>query len=84
MESNADEKAMEEQSPDESKPRSVILTRALEQVQAGKALLVDVRRDEEWEEAHFELARHIPLDTIEQDAETAFADIDKQQPVFIH
>jgi len=69
---------------DESKSEAAILADALQQIQAGSAILVDVRRDEEWEEAHFEAARHIPLDTIDENAETAFADIDKQQTVFVH
>lgn len=57
---------------------------ALAQVQAGSAILVDVRRDDEWEEKHFEAAVHIPLDSINENVEVAFADIDKQQTVFIH
>ena len=69
---------------DQPNSEEAIIADALKQVQAGSAILVDVRRDEEWEEAHFESARHIPLDSINEDANAAFAEIDKQQTVFIH
>ena len=81
---NDDQEAMEEKAPDESNSDEAILADALKQVESGTALLVDVRRDEEWEEAHFESARHIPLASIDENPESAFAEIDKQQTVFIH
>lgn len=69
---------------DQANSGEALIADALAQIQSGSAILVDVRRDEEWEEAHFEAARHIPLDSINENAETAFADIDKQQTVFVH
>ena len=57
---------------------------AFQQVQAGTALLIDVRSDEEWNETHFKVAKHIPIDKIEEDAEAAFKSIDKEQTVFFH
>ncbi len=70
--------------PDEAKTEAAIIADALAQIQAGSAILVDVRRDEEWEEAHFESARHIPIDSINENADTAFAEIEKHQTVFLH
>ena len=57
---------------------------AFQQVQAGTALLIDVRSDEEWNETHFKVAKHISIDKIEEDAEAAFEFIDKEQTVFLH
>ena len=78
----------EEHMDDNAKPKEdsgeVSLADALVQIESGKAVLVDVRRDEEWNEFHFESATHIPLDQINEDAETAFAGISKDQIVFIH
>lgn len=68
----------------ESTPEEALVADALAQIQAGSAILVDVRRDEEWEEGHFEAARHIPLDSINENAEAAFAEIEKEQTVFVH
>ena len=89
-EGNMDESAKPEQdNPDQNpaEPKDsgeVSLADALAQIESGKAVLVDVRRDEEWNEFHFESATHIPLDQINEDAETAFAGISKDQIVFIH
>lgn len=63
---------------------ATFLADALKKVQAGEALLVDVRTDEEWNECHFDVAKHIPVDKIESDPESAFGDIKKEQTVFIH
>jgi len=60
------------------------LADALALVESGKAVLVDVRRDEEWNESHFESATHIPLDKINEDPQSAFAKISKEQTVFVH
>jgi rhodanese-related sulfurtransferase len=66
--------------PDEA----TFLADALQQVQAGTALLIDVRTAKEWDEAHFAIAKHIPIDKIKEDAEAAFGEIEKEQTVFIH
>ncbi len=63
---------------------AAFLADALQQVQAGTALLVDVRTNEEWDKAHFAIAKHIPVDEVKEDAETAFGAIKKDQTVFIH
>ena len=57
---------------------------AFQQVQSGTAILVDVRSDEEWNESHFEVAKHIPIDKIKEEPEVAFESIDKEQTVFLH
>jgi len=76
---NLDEKATDAQDSG-----TITLADALAQVESGKAVLVDVRRDEEWNESHFESATHIPLDKINEDPQTAFAEISKEQTVFVH
>ena len=35
------------------------------EVQAGKAVLVDVREEVEWEEGHLKLAKSVPLSSLE-------------------
>ena len=40
-------------------------TKILEQVKAGKAVIIDVRENEEWDRAHLNLARSLPLSTLE-------------------
>ena len=57
---------------------------AFQQVQSGTAILVDVRSGEEWNESHFKVAKHIPIDKIKDDPEAAFESIDKKQTVFLH
>ena len=60
------------------------LTDALQQVTDGKAVLVDVRSDKEWNESHFEQAKHISIDKINEDAVAACAGLDKGQLVLLH
>ncbi len=72
------------ESTDEAQAQKAMLAAALAQVKSGKALLVDVRRDEEWNEFHFQSAKHIPIAKINEDAKAAFAGIEKEQTVFFH
>lgn len=65
--------------PDESS-----LGEVLKMVQDGSAILVDVRSDDEWNESHFEAAKHIPINKINEDATKALAGIKKDQVVFLH
>lgn len=60
------------------------LSEAVEQVKAGSAVLVDVRSDKEWNEAHFEQAQHICIDKINEDAAAALAGLDKEKLVLLH
>lgn len=65
--------------PDESS-----LDEVLKMVQDGSAILVDVRSDEEWNEKHFDAAKHIPIDKITEDAAKALEGVKKDQLVFLH
>jgi rhodanese-related sulfurtransferase len=47
---------------------------------AGEVELVDVRLPEEWEAAHIEGAKHIPLDALSSRA----GEIDRSQPVVLY
>ena len=69
---------------DAAADKEAFVADAFQQVQAGTAILVDVRSDEEWNESHFKVAKHIPIDKIKEDAEAAFKSIDKEQTVFLH
>ena len=69
---------------DAASNKEAFVADAFQQVQAGTATLVDVRSDEEWNESHFKVAKHIPIDKIKDDPEAAFESIDKKQTVFLH
>lgn len=60
------------------------LSEVLKQVTDGSAVLVDVRSDEEWDEAHFAQAQHISIDRINEDAAAACAGLDKEKTFFLH
>lgn len=51
-------------------------------VETGKALLIDVREQEEWDEGHLPLARHIPLSQIERGVIPD--DIPQGKTVYLH
>ncbi len=68
----------------EADSEQALLAKAFADVESGDALLVDVRSDEEWNEAHFESAKHISIDAITENPETAFEGISKEQTVFLH
>ena len=69
---------------DAASDKEAFVADAFQQVQAGTAILVDVRSDEEWNESHFKVAKHISIDKIKENAETVFESIDKEQTVFLH
>ena len=60
----------------------------LQQVKSGKAVLVDVREESEWEEQHLKLAKPLPLSSIEGvDAKTrakAIQELPKDKMIFLH
>lgn len=60
----------------------------LEQVKSGKAVLVDVREESEWEEGHLKLAKSLPLSSIEGVDSKARAKategLPKDKVVFLH
>jgi rhodanese-related sulfurtransferase len=49
-------------------------------VDSGAAALVDVRRDEEWEQARIPGAAHLPLDRLPERA----AELDRSRPVVFY
>ena len=60
----------------------------LAEVQAGKAVLVDVREEAEWDEGHLKLAKPLPLSSVEGvDAKgraAATKDLPRNKMVFLH
>ena len=62
----------------------ISLSDAVKQVEAGSAVLVDVRSDAEWEKSHFAKAQHICIDEINEDPATALAGLDKETLVLLH
>jgi len=59
------------------------LARARAEIDAGDALLVDVREAEEWAGAHFASATHAPLSALQRgDAPAAVLDADKR--LYLH
>lgn len=58
------------------------------EVQAGKAVLVDVREEVEWEDGHLKLAKSVPLSSLEGvDAKgraAATKDLPRDKVVFLH
>lgn len=60
----------------------------LQQVKSGKAVIVDVREESEWDEQHLKLAKSLPLSSIEGvDANArakAIQDLPRDKVVFLH
>jgi rhodanese-related sulfurtransferase len=60
----------------------------LAEVKAGKAVLVDVREEAEWDEGHLKLTKSLPLSSLEGvDAKgraAATKDLPKDKTVFLH
>lgn len=57
------------------------LSDVLAKVNAGEAVLLDVRTAGEWDSAHFAKAVHLPVGDI---SEEKAASIDKAKPVYVH
>lgn len=53
-------------------------------VDGGKAVLVDVREQGEWEIAHLKDARLIPLSALTKDGAVIPADLPKDKPIYLH
>ena len=60
------------------------LSVALQAVNDGSAVLIDVRGDDEWKSGHFEKAVHIPVNKIQDSAAEATADLDKSKTIYTH
>jgi hydroxyacylglutathione hydrolase len=54
--------------------------RAARQIEAGEAILLDIRNQTEWEEGHIPGARHLMLGYLPDEAET----LPKDRPVIVH
>ncbi len=57
------------------------LKQVIEEVSAGQATLLDVRRDDEWAEGHAEQAVHFPVERIEAGEVPS---IDKDKKVYTY
>lgn len=53
-------------------------------VDAGKAVLIDVREQGEWDLAHLKSARLIPLSTLGKEGAAIPADLPKDKPIYLH
>ena len=65
-------------------PADLSLPEMLAQVNEGKAVLVDVRSDDEWNASHFAQAQHISIDKITEDAAAACSGLNKDKLVLLH
>ena len=73
-----------EMSEAEESTAELTLAQALDRVNDGTAVLVDVRSDDEWNASHFAQAKHIPIDKISEDASAACESLNKDQLVLLH
>jgi phage shock protein E len=55
-----------------------------EAVASGKALLLDVREQGEWDAAHVKGAQHIPLSEIKAGTSAALKSLPADKPVYVH
>jgi phage shock protein E len=55
-------------------------------VDEGRALLVDVRTQQEWDDGHFEIAKLYTVDALRDDsrAESGIKDLPKDKPIYLH
>ncbi len=53
-------------------------------VAAGKAVLVDVREQAEWDNGHLKAAQLVPLSLLNKDGAEIPASIPKDKPVYLH
>jgi phage shock protein E len=53
-------------------------------VESGKAVLVDVREQGEWDLGHLKAARLIPLSALSKEGAVAPADLPKDKPIYLH
>lgn len=60
------------------------LPQVLTAVAAGKAVLLDVREQGEWDAGHLATARLIPLSVLGKDTATLAAGLPKDKPIYIH
>lgn len=60
------------------------LTQVKTAVDGGKAVMLDVREQGEWDAGHLASARLIPLSALSKDAATLAAGLPKDKPIYIH
>jgi rhodanese-related sulfurtransferase len=53
-------------------------------VESGKAVLVDVREQGEWDLGHLKDARLVPLSALSKEGAVVPADLPKDKPVYLH
>ena len=53
-------------------------------VEAGKAVMLDVREQGEWDAGHLAKAQLIPLSALSKDVATLAAGLPKDKPIYIH
>lgn len=53
-------------------------------VSAGKAVLVDVREQAEWDNGHLKVAQLVPLSLLSKDGAEIPATLPKDKPIYLH
>lgn len=53
-------------------------------VDGGKAVLIDVREQDEWNLGHLKTARLIPLSVLSKDGAVIPSDLPKDKPIYLH
>ena len=53
-------------------------------VDAGKAVMLDVREQGEWDLGHLKVARLVPLSVLSKDGAVIPADLPKDKPIYLH
>lgn len=69
---------------EEVKTNTKPLSEVKKEIEDGKAVLVDVREKDEWDDSHFKGAKSIPLSTLKKDAAGASAGLPKDKPIYTH
>jgi rhodanese-related sulfurtransferase len=69
---------------EEMKHTSDPITQVKADVTAGKAVLVDVREQAEWDNGHLKAAQLLPLSLLSKDGAAIPATLPKDKPLYLH
>jgi rhodanese-related sulfurtransferase len=69
---------------EEMKHTTVPIDQVKSEVTAGKAVLVDVREQAEWDNGHLTVAQLVPLSLLSKDGAVIPASLPKDKPLYLH
>lgn len=69
---------------EEMKHTTVPIDQVKNEVTAGKAVLVDVREQAEWDNGHLKAAQLVPLSLLNKDGAVIPASLPKDKPLYLH